>query len=275
MPWPARKSTVSSTRRSSAHTRSMLSPWRARAAAAAALRSLLALPHDVPQIRRGENSQCTYAGPAVGVAARMSCRTCRVALAVNAAIGLSGKFCRSELSCRYSGPKLVPPLRNAVRLVDREERQRNPPQPRDRILPRQPLRRQVQQPVGPLRRRAHDRRCSSRGSELFSIAAGIPISASCATWSCISAISGEITTTVCRAPAPAAGSTTICRRPWASPPRIAAGQQALDDPLLHRAERIVAPISLQGRVEVLHCRSTSVTGGRSPPSPARPNPKSA
>src|SRR5258708_19053974 len=38
----------------------------------------------------------------------MSCRTCRVALAVNAAIGRSGNCARSELSCRYSGRNSCP-----------------------------------------------------------------------------------------------------------------------------------------------------------------------
>ncbi len=38
----------------------------------------------------------------------MSCRTCRVALAVNAAIAHPGKFARSELSCRYSGRNSCP-----------------------------------------------------------------------------------------------------------------------------------------------------------------------
>jgi len=39
-------------------------------------------------------------------------------------------------------------------------------------------------------------RCSSAGCVLLRTAAGIPMSPSCATWSCMSAISGEITTTV-------------------------------------------------------------------------------
>jgi hypothetical protein len=34
---------------------------------------------------------------------------------------------------------------------------------------------------------------------------------------------------------------------------IATSKEALNDPLLHRAERIVAPVTLQGRVEFLHC----------------------
>jgi len=38
--------------------------------------------------------------------------------------------------------------------------------------------------------------CCSGGNVLLSRAPGMPISESCATWSCISAISGEITTTV-------------------------------------------------------------------------------
>ena len=40
----------------------------------------------------------------------------------------------------------------------------------------------------------HD--CTSAASELFSSADGIPICVNCATWSCISAISGDTTTTV-------------------------------------------------------------------------------
>ena len=45
---------------------------------------------------------------------------------------------------------------------------------------------------------------SAGGSVLLSSAAGMPMSASWATWSCISAISGDTTTTVC--PSTSAGS---------------------------------------------------------------------
>ena len=38
--------------------------------------------------------------------------------------------------------------------------------------------------------------CFSLGRELFSTAAGIPICASCAAWSCINAINGETTIAV-------------------------------------------------------------------------------
>src|ERR1035438_6345970 len=54
-------------------------------------------------------------------------------------------------------PELVPPLRNAVRFVDGEKRQRQLLQPPHRILPRQPFRGKVQQSISALLRRPHHR----------------------------------------------------------------------------------------------------------------------
>ena len=135
----------------------------------------------------------------------MSCRTRRVALAVKAAIGLIGKMLAQRAQLPVLRPELVAPLRNAMRFVDGEEGDRNALQPADGVLPRQPLRRKIQQPVRALRAPAASPRAArSEASELLSTAAGIPICASCAAWSCISAISGETTTTVC--PSTSAGN---------------------------------------------------------------------
>ncbi len=51
----------------------------------------------------------------------MSCRTRRVALAVKAAMGLSGKFCAQRAELAVFGAELVAPFRDAVRFVDGEE----------------------------------------------------------------------------------------------------------------------------------------------------------
>src|SRR6266576_5603268 len=45
------------------------------------------------------------------------------------------------------GTELVPPLRNTMRLVHREESDRNPAQPVESVLPGQPLRRKIQQAI--------------------------------------------------------------------------------------------------------------------------------
>ena len=57
----------------------------------------------------------------------------------------------------------------------------------------QPLRRKIQQPVFPGRGLPHNFVCCVRRQRAIQQRGGIPICASCATWSCINAISGETT----------------------------------------------------------------------------------
>ena len=52
----------------------------------------------------------------------MSAWTRLVAVAVKAPSGTSGKRSRSTFELAVLGPEVVAPLRDAVRLVDREER---------------------------------------------------------------------------------------------------------------------------------------------------------
>ena len=89
-------------------------------------------------------------------------------------------------------------------------------------------------------------------SALFSAAAGIPICASCATWSCISAISGEITITVCSGKH-RRGQLVAERFPAARRhhhARIAIFQQAAHDAVLQRTKRIVSPVAAQRREQL-------------------------
>ena len=111
--------------------------------------------------------------------------------------GQVGKMHSQRAQLPVFRAKFVAPLGDAVRFIDGEESDRHPLQPVDGIGPRQPLGRKIEQPICALGGLAHDLASASRrSSELFSTAAGIPICASCATWSCMSAISGEMTITV-------------------------------------------------------------------------------
>ena len=85
----------------------------------------------------------------------MSCRTRCVALAVNAAIGWSGKFSRSELSWRYSGRNSWPHSEMQCASSMAKNARGIALQPADRVLPRQPLGREIEQPVRALRRCTH------------------------------------------------------------------------------------------------------------------------
>src|SRR5689334_19836101 len=76
---------------------------------------------------------------------RMSWRTRRVALAVNAAMGCSGKCVRKTAQLPVLGSEFMAPLRNAVRFIDGEETERNVLQPAQGVFPRQAFGRQVQQ----------------------------------------------------------------------------------------------------------------------------------
>ena len=88
----------------------------------------------------------------------MSCRTRRVALAVNAAIGLVRETLAQPAQLPVFGTKLVAPLRDAVRLVDRKNEIGTRAEPLERVRARQPLRRNIQQPVSPSRALANQLR---------------------------------------------------------------------------------------------------------------------
>ena len=126
----------------------------------------------------------------------MSCRTCCVALAVNAAIGQFGKCLRKELSCRYSGRNSCPhsEMQCASSIAKNETGARCKNAIASGRANRSGERYSNRYFAFSTPRSIS--RCSAPVSELFSSAAGIPICASCATWSCISAINGETTTTV-------------------------------------------------------------------------------
>ena len=95
------------------------------------------------------------------------------------------------------GPEVVPPLGDAVRLVDREKRQRHPAEEVEEALGQQPLGRHVEQVELAGQRSGARPRAWSWPSRLeFRNSAATPSSASAATWSCISAMSGETTTPV-------------------------------------------------------------------------------
>ena len=134
----------------------------------------------------------------------MSCRTRLVALAVKAAMGLPGKFWRSELSWRYSGRNSCP--HSEMQWASSMAKNASGTRRSQAIVSgaRQPLGREVEQAEGALRRGAHHSALLLGRLGAIEKAAGMPMSPSCATWSCMSAMSGEITTTVC--PSASAGN---------------------------------------------------------------------
>ena len=183
----------------------------------------------------------------------MSCRTRLRGAGGEGGDRLIGKCCAQRAEAGGIGAKLVAPFGNAVRFVDGEECQRHAPQPGNRVLPRQPFGRKIEQPVVALASlRASPRAARPARCELLSTAAGIPI------WPAAP-------------PGPASARSAARSRPRSCPDhrgqlvaerfsaagrhddgRIGARHQALHDALLHRTERIVTPVALQGRVQVFH-----------------------
>ena len=118
------------------------------------------------------------------------------AVAVSAMRGTSGKRSCSTASSQIFGAEVVAPLRHAVRLVDREQRESAARQQLEEARRQQPLGRDVEQVelarrAAPARRARGaadvERRVEERGAHAEPGAAP-------STWSCISAISGETTT---------------------------------------------------------------------------------
>ena len=140
-----------------------------------------------------------------------------VAVAVSAMRGTSGQRSCSIGQRQVVGPEVVAPLRHAVRLVDREQRDLAPVEQPQRST--RPAAARGRGRAGRARRRGTPPRPARRSSRSWvelRNPARTPSARSASTWSCISAISGEITTPTPRGPAPGSGSTATCRRRSAS-----------------------------------------------------------
>ena len=126
----------------------------------------------------------------------MSCRTRRVALAVNAAIGWLGKSSLSRFNCRYSGRKSCPhsEMQCASSMAKKETGTRLS----QSEVPLRAMRsgETYSNRYAPSHARFRIWLRSSLDRELLRNPAGIPIWSSCATWSCIRAIRGDTTTAV-------------------------------------------------------------------------------
>ena len=163
-------------------------------------------------------------------------------------------------SAEVVGPEVVAPLGHAVRLVDREQR--------DRAAVEQPQRstRCAAAPApgraGPARRpgtRPRPRGAAPASWVELRKPARTPSARSASTWSCISAISGEMTTPV---PRPDQRRDLVAQRLAAAGrhqhQRVAAADDVLDDLLLAAAEGVVAEHPAQ------HLRARRSAGSRCP-----------
>ena len=82
----------------------------------------------------------------------MSLRTCAVAVAVKAArAGRRGSFLQKVRNFQIARAEILPPLGDAVRLVDREQRDLQLLRERAEAVGQQPLRRDVEDLVAPKR----------------------------------------------------------------------------------------------------------------------------
>ena len=127
--------------------------------------------------------------------------------------GTPGKRSCSTESWQVLRPEIVPPLRHAVRLVDREEREPRARQQIQAARHQQALGRDIEQ-VEPAVERARARRARAAPASSVELrkAARTPAWRSASTWSCMSAMSGEITT-----PVPARASAGIVEQDATEP----------------------------------------------------------
>ena len=109
----------------------------------------------------------------------------------------AGKTLGEKRQPQVLGSEVVSPLRDAVRFVDREERDPGALEEGEKALGEQPLGRDVEQ-VELARDEAplDDRPAAGRSRLEFRTSAATPSSARAVTWSCISAMSGETTIAV-------------------------------------------------------------------------------
>ena len=125
---------------------------------------------------------------------RSPCASVSSAVAVSAMRGTSGKRSAMHGQADIFRAEIVPPLRHAMRLVDREQRDLGAAEQRRGSAASAAAR--ARRRAGRDRRRAaaaRPRAASSNDSVEFSTAALTPASSRPATWSRISAISGETT----------------------------------------------------------------------------------
>ena len=120
-------------------------------------------------------------------------RVASSAVAVSAMIGTSGKMPRSRDRCFIFAPERRPPLRDAMRLVDGDQADIEPGQRIQHPLGHQPFRREIEQARLARRDRRHAATLASRSIEELIVSAATPASRNAATWSCISATSGDTT----------------------------------------------------------------------------------
>ena len=201
----------------------------------------------------GESWRCTCRGSRRCSCVRMSCRTCRVALAVNAAIGRSGKLLAQAAQLAVFGTEFVSPLGNAVRFVDGEERDRHLLEP-STTYRRAPAARAKDRAAGKLRARASRitlrllRRCVERAvedrrrnSHLRELRGLVLHQRNQRRDDDRGALGNHRRQLVAERLA-AAG-----RHDHAG---VASGQKAAHDALLQRAERVVSPVAPQRREQV-------------------------
>ena len=122
----------------------------------------------------------------------MSGRTCGVAVAVSATVGGQPSRSRTPRDREVARAEIVPPFADAVRLVDRKQRDAASRAVRRRAEV-ESLRREVEEFHFAALARAGDRRFDP-DSVLLTNVAGSPRAASASTWSFISEISGDRTT---------------------------------------------------------------------------------
>ena len=124
----------------------------------------------------------------------MSARVRASAVAVSASRGTSACSSSKRSQLPIVGAEIVAPFADAMRFVDRDQRQRNAAdQPAESFAGRA-LGRDIEQ-VELARPEALDGRSRSASAEV-SEAARMPIASAARIWSCISAIRGEMTSAV-------------------------------------------------------------------------------
>ena len=111
----------------------------------------------------------------------MSSRVTSSAVAVSAAIGTSGKRSPQPAQVLVFRPEGRPPLGDAMRLVDDEQRHRQPGQRRQHRIGHQPFRRHVEKTVSPTAARRQAAMLSPRSLAELMLSAATPASRKAAT----------------------------------------------------------------------------------------------
>ena len=167
--------------------------------------------------------------------ARMSARVRASAVAVSASRGTSRMRVEQRPQQAIIGAEVVAPFADAMRFVDRDQRQRHAVEQPAETVGRRPLRRDIEQ-VELARAKPLDGRVAVAVGRGQRGGADAERSAE-RIWSCISAISGEMTSAV---PSRASAGKLVAER-LARPgrhhrQRVLAGDHPVDHLLLHAAE---------------------------------------